>query len=211
MKHFFRLLIFSLCIYAVAGGQGLEITPFVGWAGSNRAPLGYSSEVEGTDKDTFIRNGYSRGVRVTFNSHRYYGHEVTYLLTRAKVQTVKQDTSNDPRETLRGYANFHQFSYNFLLYWMPKNEWIRPYWTGGIEARHSSRPNIEGFPNSPTNNYGANYGWGIKFVFSRHAIVRVDLRDTWTGKPYDLRWVDVKTPGGLIRQVQATIGLGVGF
>jgi len=211
MNRLCYLTLLSFFALAPAGGQTLEISPVAGWTRISKAPLGYASAVEGFDDDTTFRNGYSYGVRITLNTPRYYGHELTYLQTDAKVRTVLQETEDDPRETKVGRVLNHQLSYNFLVYWMPKNERFRPFMTVGLEGRRSGDPHIDGWPSRPTYNYGFNYGGGIKIRLFSHALVRLDLRDNFTGKPYGLQFVDIRAAGGLVRQQQASVGIGITF
>jgi hypothetical protein len=94
---------------------------------------------------------------------------------------------------------------------MPKNERFRPFMTVGLEARRSGKPHIDGWPTRPTLNYGVNYGGGIKIRLFSHALLRLDLRDTFTGKPYRLQFVDIRTAGGTVREQQASLGIAVTF
>ena len=211
MNRLCCLTLLSFSVLAPAGGQTLEISPVAGWTRISKTPLGYASTAEGYDDDTTFRNGYSYGLRITLNTPGYYGHELTYLQTDAKVRTVLQETEDDPRETKIGRVLNHQLSYNFLAYMMPKNERFRPFLTAGLEGRRSGNPHIDGWPSRPTYNYGFNYGGGIKIRLFSHALVRLDLRDNFSGKPYRLQFVDVLSSGGLVRQQQASVGIGITF
>ena len=204
-------LVFLVLALAPLGAQTFEFAPLAQWTRISKTPLGYASAVEGFDDDTTFRNGYSYGARITLNTPGYWGHELTYLRTEAKIRTIIRDTESDPRQTKIGKVRNQQLSYNFLAYWMPKGERIRPFLTVGLEARRSGRPQIEGWPTGPTNNYGFNYGWGMKVRLFSHALVRVDLRDTFTGKPYGLRWVDIRNSSGTVREQQASVGLAITF
>jgi hypothetical protein len=86
MNRLCCLLLLSFCALTPVGGQTFEVSPVAGWTRISKAPLGYASAVEGYDGDTTFRNGYSYGVRITVNTPRYYGHELTYLQTDAKVR-----------------------------------------------------------------------------------------------------------------------------
>ncbi len=200
-----------LLAFAPVGAQTFEFATLAGWTRISKAPLGFASKADGFDDDTTFRNGYSYGGRITINTPGYWGHELTYLRTEAKLRTVFQETATAPRQTRIGKVTNQQLSYNFLAYWMPKNERFRPFLTVGLEARRSGKPEIEGWPAGPTNNYGANYGWGMKVRLFSHALVRVDIRDTFTGKPYHLRFGDVRNSRGQVREQQASLGLAITF
>jgi len=209
-RHCSRTLLFLLAL-APVGAQTFEFAPLAGWARISKAQLGYASEVEGRDDDTTFRNGYSYGARITINTPGYFGHELTYVRTDANVRTVLQDTEADPRETKVGRVLNQELSYNFLAYWMPKNERFRPFFTAGLEGRRYGKPDIDGWPTAPTYNYGVNYGWGMKVRLFSHALVRLDLRDTFTGKPYGLRFADILNSHGFVRQQQASLGVAITF
>ncbi|MCC7173708.1 MAG: outer membrane beta-barrel protein [Bryobacterales bacterium] len=211
MNRFCCPVLLSLLAVASAGAQTLEVAPIAGWTRVSRAPLGYASAVQGKDSDTTFRNGYTYGLRITLNTPGYYGHELTALQTEARLATVFQDTETAPRVPKTGRVLLHQLSYNFLAYWMPKNERFRPFLTVGLEARRSGKPHIEGWRKEPTLNYGVNYGGGIKIRLHKRALVRVDLRDTFTGKPYKLQFADLMNSHGYVRQQQATLGIGLTF
>ena len=109
------------------------------------------------------------------------------------------------------HVNIEQAFYNFLIYMMPKGERWRPYITGGLQAVKSGNPKIDGWTGIATRNYGFNYGGGIKFKLQKHILVRLDLRDYFTGRPYDLAFQDIDLEGKLIRQQEASFGLVIRF
>jgi hypothetical protein len=178
----------------------------------SKAPLGSSSPESQDNRDTTFRNGYSNGLRLTWNPHRYYGYELGYLQTRATVQTKIKSTADAPKQTYEGKATLHQAFFDFLAYWMPKNERWRPYFALGAQAQKAGNPRgIPEWKGNPTRNYGVHYGAGIKLRLFNHALVRFDVRQYLTGKPYDLDFPDIKTAGGTMRQEEASFGLVIGF
>ncbi len=211
MTKSWYLAVLLAAALTAAHAQNVEVTPVAGWARMGKSGLGYTSLVQGKDQDTTFRNGYFYGLRLTFNDRNYFGHEFTLLQTQAQVRTVRQDTDTDPRTTEIGRVRLYQLSYNFLAYWMPKKSRLRPYWTVGLEGRRSGKPRIADWPTGAVKNYGFNYGAGLKLTLFSHAILRLDARDTWTGKPYKLTVVSDVTGGGLLRQMQGSIGIGFAF
>jgi hypothetical protein len=178
----------------------------------SKVPLGSSSPVSPEDSDTTFRNGYSNGLRLTWNPHRYYGYELGYLQTRATLQTKIQAARDVPKETLNRTVKLHQAFFDFLVYWMPKNERFRPYVALGAHAQKSPNPrDIADWSGYSTRNYGFHYGLGLKIRLFKHAQVRLDARDYWTGKPYDLSVEDITQAGGSLRQQEASVGIGLTF
>ncbi len=212
MKQFLCFAVLMLGVCAPAWGQTIEVSVLRGWARMSKTPLGSSSPESPLDGDTKFRNGYSNGVRLTWNPHRYYGYELGYLQTRATLEAKIQATADGPKQTLNRKVRLHQAFFDFLVYWMPKNERWRPYVAMGAQAQQSGNPrNIAQWAGASTRNYGFHYGAGLKIKLFNHAQARLDARDYWTGKPYDLSFKDVTRGGGSGRQQEASVGIGFTF
>jgi opacity protein-like surface antigen len=194
-----------------AWGQTVEVSIFRGWARMSKSPLGSTNLDSPIDSETRFRNGSSTGIRLTLNHPGYYGHELGLMHTRAGIRTSILQADGTTMTPVDSHANIEQAFYNFLLYMMPKGERWRPYITGGLQAFKSSSPRIEGWTGAAKKNYGFNYGGGIKFKLQKHILVRLDLRDYWTGRPYNLAFKDIALGGKLLRQQEASFGLALGF
>jgi opacity protein-like surface antigen len=212
MKQFLCFVILAFGVCPQSRGQTVEVSVLQGWARMGKAPLGSSSPESPDDSDTKFRNGYSTGLRLTWNPHRYYGYELGYLRTVPTLETKIQPTDDAVKETFRRKVALHQAFFDFLLYWMPKNERLRPYFAAGVHAQKSKTPkNVENWYGHSTRNLGFHYGVGLKVRLFKHAQARFDLREYRTGKPYDLSWEDVTQSGGTIKQQEASVGLGFTF
>src|SRR5512140_2561330 len=85
-----KLSCLVLLVWALVGcawGQTYEVTVGGGLARMSKAPLGSVSAEDAKDDDTVLKNGYSYGIRLTYNPYVYYGHEVGYRYTSAGVRT----------------------------------------------------------------------------------------------------------------------------
>lgn len=211
MKKISCIGLFLLATAASAPGQTFEVSPIYGWARMGKKPLGSSSVESKKDDDTSLRNGTSYGIRLTYNTRGYYGHELSYVQSRVGLRVKIQPTSDAVKQTFEDKVKVHQAAYNFLIYFMPKNERWRPYMTGGVEAQEYSRPSVEGWTGFSTRNYGFNYGGGIKIKLFKHALARLDVRESISGKPYNLTFADLTVGSGILRQQQAAFGLGFTF
>ena len=200
-----------LALLGSAGAQTFEVSLVRGWARMSKSPLGSNNLDSPVDNETQFHNGSSTGIRLTLNQRGYYGHEVGFLHTRAGISTSVLGADGITMTPVEGHANIEEAFYNFLLYMMPKGERWRPYITGGLQAVKSGSPRIDGWTRSATKNYGFNYGAGIKFKLQKHLLVRLDLRDYFTGRPYNLAFKDITLEGKLIRQQEASFGLDFGF
>ncbi|MFB3776864.1 MAG: outer membrane beta-barrel protein [Bryobacteraceae bacterium] len=193
-------------------GQTVEVSVLRGWARMSKTPLGSSSPVSPKDTDTTFRNGYSNGLRLTWNPHRYYGYELGYLQTRATLRVKTQASKDVPKETLDRTVKLHQAFIDFLVYWMPKNERFRPFFALGAQAQKSISPrNVPSWSGYSTRNYGFHYGLGMKIRLFQHAQVRLDARDCLTGKPYDLDIQEIMSARGNLRHQEASVGIGLTF
>lgn len=180
-----------------------------GYPRMTHAGLGSVSPETPAEGDTTIRGDYSEGAWITANTRGYYGHELTYLMTRFDVRSVLRNTVNGSTvvTTAEDRVAVRQLSYNFLVYFMPRGERWRPFVTGGVQANEYHAPNIPGWTSGYTRHYGANWGGGIKFALLPHTLLRFDFRDYMGGKPYKLNLQS----GGFIHQLEGTVGFGITF
>lgn len=211
MQKLSSLALLVSALVGCAWGQTYEVTVGGGLARMSTAPLGSVSSDDPKDDDTsFKKNAHSYGLRLTYNPYAYYGHEVGYRLTRASLRTSIPDADGN-RTTFEDKVAIHQAFYNFLIYFMPKGEWWRPYITGGVHAYNFANPHIAGWTGIGTRNYGVNYGGGLKLKLFNHALVRLDVRDYITTKPYNLTSQDPINFSGWGRHQEASVGIGIGF
>ncbi|MGB9604445.1 MAG: outer membrane beta-barrel protein [Bryobacteraceae bacterium] len=177
----------------------------------SKAPLGSLNEKNNKDDDTRLVGQYGYGVRITYNTRGYYGHEIGYIRTRAIFQTkIRPDakTFNLAEERVWVQEGF----YTFLMYCMPRGERWRPYIAAGLQAHQYAAPkNIPEFDTGPTRNYGVNFGVGLKLHPVRHSVIRLDFRHHIGGKPYDLKFEDPAKSGGILRSTELSAGGGITF
>ena len=212
-----------VCLLACAGAgavnaQRFEISPSFAYQRMSRAPLGSLSSDRPNDDDVEFRDGTGVGARFTWNTPGYYGHEVSFFRNRPKLSWRFPGQIAGAREEAK--VNVDQAAYNFLIYFMPAGEKWRPYMTGGLQAHKYGIPNAPEWANhSGTRNYGGNYGGGIKLMPFNHFIIRFDVRQYIGGKPYDLQFASGTTAtgvpqnrsGGLIKHLEGTVGIAIGF
>jgi len=209
-----KLSCLAMLVSALVGcawGQTYEVSVAGGLTRMSTAPLGSVSAEDPLDDDTsFKKNAYGYGGRLTYNPYDYYGHEVGYRFTRASLRTSIPDADGN-RTTFEDKVAIHQAFYNFLIYFMPKGERWRPFITGGVQAFNFANPHITGWTGVATRNYGMNYGGGLKLKLFNHALVRFDLRDYYTTKPYILNPQDITNFSGWQRHQEGSVGIAIGF
>ncbi len=167
--------------------------------------------------DTYL--GHAKdvyGVRLTLNTKGYYGHEVSYSVQHMGFLTNYSTTESDGTAfsaVLTDRVKVEELSYNFLCYFMPRGERFRPFVTAGMEAFQWGAPHFAEWPGGGSRNEGFNFGGGLKIKLFKHGLMRLDLRESVSGRPYgQLSFSpDTPPPGGLMHMYQATIGFSIGF
>lgn len=211
MQKLACLALLGWALVGCAWGQTYEVSVVSDLDRLSKAPLGSVSAADPQDNDTMFKSSaYTYGVRLTYNPYQYYGHEAGYLYTRASLRTNILD-ANDNRTVFQDKVTIHQAFYNFLIYFMPKGERWRPFITGGVEAFNYGNPKTVGWTGAATHNYGFNYGAGLKLTLFSHVLMRFDLRESITTKPYKLNAEDYTNFGTWLRNQAASVGIGIGF
>lgn len=227
MKKLYCLAILSVLIYGPARAQQpaekpktFEFSLLGAYPKWGNALLGSINAGDPKDNDTQIKGDYAYGARFTINTRGYYGHEFEYIQQKATFQTQYRTTVNDVAVAtqLQDKITIQQASYNFLVYFMPNGEFLRPYVTGGVQAYKFGAPHFPEWPGGGSRNYGLNWGGGLKMKLGR-ALVRFDFRDYIGGKPYHLAFEQpsasslqtTDNSGGRIHLREASVGLGFTF
>ncbi len=212
MRKLLFIALLGVAAWSTLSAQTFEVTPIGGRLFKGGKELGSISETDAKDNDTSLKYDYGYGVRLTINTPGYYGHEVGYLRNYAKLTTrTTTGASPDTPVVLQDRITVHQAFYNFLMYFMPKNERWRPFMTGGLQMYEYGIPNLAEWTKGKSRNYGVNYGLGLKLMPAKHVLIRFDFRDYAGGKPYGLNFKTPEKSGGLIHQVETTMGIGIGF
>ncbi len=199
--------------HGAAFAQKYEVSVFGMYPRFGRPLLGSLSATP-NDKDTWLTGQYGFGARITANTKGYYGHELGYMMQRVNFHTDYTTTVNDASVTTRleDRVKVQQAFYNFLVYFMPRDERWRPFITGGFQVAQYGAPRIAIWPGGGSRNFGGNFGGGIKLKLFPHAQARLDIRDYLGGKPYgQLNFSDVQKAGGLMRILEGSVGLGITF
>jgi hypothetical protein len=208
------LLAGTVALFSLPGAlqaQRFEIGPAASYVKIGQPLLGSIDDEDPQDDDSRIlgRNGY--GVRVTWNTRGYFGHEFGYTRTKAEFETKIRTGDPVVEQTLRDRINIHQASYNFMMYFMPAGERFRPFMTAGLQAFQYDKPNIEGFDRPRSRNYGGNYGAGLKILLVKNALVRFDFRHYVGGSPYGLQFGTVGETGGWLGTLEGSAGFSIAF
>jgi opacity protein-like surface antigen len=175
-----RPLLLSLLFSMVAFGQYGEFGVQVGATSiGNRgladslSPRGISNQVQSTWS---LRDGWRLGLKFTANSGFITGHEFGYGYVRTALRPL--DTSTD-----LGMA-VHQGTYDFLLYGTPRGSRIRPFALGGVHFGNFVPPGSSAAQGGGENKFGFQYGGGVKVKLTESFLMRFDLKQFNTGKPF---------------------------
>jgi hypothetical protein len=214
MKRIVTVVLFSLLISGVAGAQTWEVGAGGAYTRIGKKNLGSIADQNVQDDDTKLKAKYGYGARFTINTPGYYGHEIGYFLNYADLTTKTRPDAKAPDFVLlrQDRIRIQELSYNFLLYMMPKGERWRPFITGGAQMHRYGEPRIAEWTYGNSRNFGANYGGGIKIRLFPHALIRADFRHFFGGTPYGLKFKDeTKLSGGILQQLEGSVGLSIGF
>jgi hypothetical protein len=214
MNRLLLLLLAAGGLAVTAYGQRFEIGGFGGWPRIAPKPLGSTSPESKADDDTRLRaNQILVGGRVTLNTTGYYGHEFSYWRTSARLTTLRRVTENRVQTTTthEDSIRVQNAAYNFLVYFMPAGEKVRPFITGGIHAQQYNEPNFDFWARGRSRNYGANYGGGIKLQPVKHVLFRADFRHFIGGRPWDLEFADFRVTGGWLGMMTGSAGFSITF
>jgi opacity protein-like surface antigen len=201
MRHPWISAALWLAASAALYGQLGELSISAGRAGSRNNLLGTARDLAGTVFEYKSETNFRLGFRFTFNSYRFFGHEIGYAYNRGKL-TVN---TTPPAEV---GMPVHQGIYNFLAYATPEGSPVRPFVTGGGHFATFYPPGTGVFSGNGVTKFGFNYGGGIKFRISPLLMMRLDLRDYTTAKPFGESFPDQK---GMLHMLEVSMGLGIAF
>ncbi|MEZ5352656.1 MAG: outer membrane beta-barrel protein [Bryobacteraceae bacterium] len=193
-----KILLSALAVSAAilpASAQVFEVGPHGGVSRLSGRDIG-TFTVGGVDRVT-LEDGFRFGFRMTLNNWTFFGHEMGYAYNRTTLRV-----NSDPVEEA-GTA-IHQGIYNFLAYATPEGSRVRPFAAGGAHFSNFIFPGGSVTQGSGSNKLGINYGGGIKVRVAEQWLIRMDVRQYLTGKPFDL-----PNQSGKIKQLE--ISLGVSF
>lgn len=147
------------------------------------------------------QTNFRLGFRFTMNTYEHFGHEIGYAYNRG---SFRQEST--PRQEIG--MPVHQGIYNFLVYATPEGSSVRPFLAGGGHISTFYPPGTSVFSGNGVTKVGFNYGGGIKMRVSPMFLVRFDVRNYTTGKPFGDIFPDQK---GLLHQLEISGGLGFAF
>lgn len=189
-----RLLSLAAFACLLSPAQPLELGVYGGQSRLSRAALGSIANTPDAPSDYSLDGGFRLGFRVTTNSDTYFGHEFGYGYSRTQLVF---DSAGAQRQ---GMA-IHQGTYNYLAYATREGRKIRPFVTGGVHFSNFVPPGSSAAQGGGTTKFGVNYGAGLKIRVSPIFLIRFDLRQYGTPKPFPLF-----NRSGWLRQNEYSIG-----
>lgn len=195
----------------LAPAQNYEVSPIFGISRPKRTLLGSLDEnSDKKDDDTRIKAAKAFGVRLTLNTPGYWGIEASFMRHQ---NTLSTRISNEgfPDYTRQGKINVDFLGVNVLSYFMPKDEWWRPFVTVGAQTQKYGDPGFPEWSPGAVRTFGINFGGGIKFRLHKHVSIRLDARDYLGGKPYDLKYKDDSFSGGFLQTLEGSAGFSITF
>ena len=180
-------------------GQVFEVGMFGGASILRDSPIGSDilSPNAAAGSDIRLTNGFRLGFRTTLNTYRFLGFEFGYAYNRTQLHL------DGPPPTETGMA-VHQYFGDALIYGTSEGRRFRPFLAGGIHFSNFVPPGAHATSGGGETKFGANYGGGIKIKISSAWLIRFDVRQYETGKPFHL-------PNQNGRLFQNEISAGVSF
>ena len=194
MNRLFSIAGLTLASGAAIFAQSFEISVSGGQGLLQNAGLGKIASTSIGD-DFKLGDGFRFGFRTTLNSGKFTGHEFGYIYQRTSLKSAADASA-------QGMA-IHNGFYDFLLYATPEGSKIRPFAAGGGQFSNFVPPGSSASQGGGSTKFGLNYGGGIKFKITSMFLIRADLRQYISPKPFDLIG---KT--GALRQTEISVGFG---
>jgi len=139
-----------------------------------------------------LGNGFRIGTRMTTNTEGYFGHEFGYAYNRTQLEQGGLQT---------GMA-VHQGLYHFLVYPNKQGSRVRPFAAGGGHFSNFTPPGASALRGGGEAKVGFNYGGGLKVRVASDWLMRMDVKQYMTGKPFGLGT-------GLLRQWEISLGFSL--
>lgn len=178
MRPFRLLLPLLLLATPAVWAQSAEIGLTVGMTDLRNSQLG-SLPNFGSDPDRFTLNdGIRVGARISLNSW-FLANELSYAWQRSSL-----DSSNSTSGTGFGNISIQNVYYNLLVHATPSGTKVRPFVTGGVGVSVFNPPGVSSLSGAGANEFGFNYGGGLKFKVTNKYGFRIDIRDYSVGKPF---------------------------
>ena len=188
----------TFLVLASAGAvcaKNFEIAFSAGQSLLQNSNLG-SASVGGPSDDFKLTDGFRFGFRMTVNNLNKFGHEFGYGYSRTQLQSGGSSASQ------QGMA-IHNGFYDFLLYGTKEGARIRPFAAGGGQFSNFVPPGSSAAQGGGSTKVGVNYGGGVKFKVASSWLLRLDVRQYITGKPFGLY-----NASGVLRQTEISAGVG---
>jgi len=183
----------------LAAGAGAQVAEIGAFGGAHLVRSGDVGEVSGMKAS--LDDGWEMGFRLTFNSYRFFGHELGYGYNRT---TLKFESDSGSVES--GTA-IHRGFYSFLPYLTPEGSVVRPFVAGGGHFANYVLPGYSATSGGGSTKWGLHYGGGIKVRVSPVVGIRFDLRDYWNPKPFGS--FGFEDQSGWIHHIQISAGLSL--
>ena len=155
-----------------------------------------------TNPQVTLGDGFRLGLRMTFNTGRFFGHEFGYGYSRTNVKIAGPEGGEIG-------MGVHGAFYDFLIYGTPEGTRLRPFACGGAGFNSFFPPGASVYYGNQVTKFGFNYGGGVKAIVSGPWGLRFDIRQYASGKP-DL-FQTTEGPSGWMRQTEYTAGVSFNF
>lgn len=153
-----------------------------------------------TQQPISMSNGLKSGARLSLNSGVLTGHELSYGYQRFNLKIGDQKESQ---------ASAQDFFYDFVLHFTPNAVAVRPFVLAGAGYTNFSPGNDGIFADaSGSNEFGVNFGGGLKVKLGRFFGLRFDARNHMSRKP---NFLDLPNIDGRLYRMEYSAGASLLF
>ena len=177
MKRMLCTVVLFLLTAGTAASQSAELGLTAGISAFNDNGIGSLRSFEQGMIPATLGNGVRIGTRWSTNSWTFLGHEFSYAYQRTSLKIGDGQSEG---------MNVQNIYYNFVAHATPSGAPVRPFVTAGAGVSVYFPPGVSSLSGGGNNNFGYNYGGGLKFKLTDKFGLRFDVRDHVTGRPFDL-------------------------
>src|SRR3954469_23515839 len=142
-----RVAVMAAATITAMAAQSWEVDPMAGYLRLSSKFIGSANTNDPKADDTKLHSLQpAYGAFLTRNTKGYYGIELGYARSKARMDAKIIPASGTDRVLETGSLWLNQFSVNGICYFMPKGERFRPFVTAGAQVAMFGKPGIADWP-----------------------------------------------------------------
>src|SRR5947208_628028 len=165
-----RFAVTAAATITAISAQTWEIGPMGGYLKLSSKFIGSANTNDPKTDDTKLHSLQpAYGAFITRNTKGYYGFELDFLRSKARMDTKLIPATSTDRVSESGTVYLNQLSLNGICYFMPNGERFRPFVTAGGQVSMFGTPRIKDWPFTDSRKIGFNFGGGLNIRLFKNA------------------------------------------